>query len=190
MKDKFVPQKDTSYSAGLAYLITQPVPELILVLQRGGERNQQKQGPDFVERRAWKIPMGHFDPAKDFNLVDTATREFQEETGLEINLNETSIQGDMSRRIPSERPGYSFHEDRFFLMSAASYPEEVGKKRDANIEKVTAFALTTLPVSTLADDACLAPGHRKKLAALFVNCRSYLKELDVDVDALIAQLAA
>lgn len=114
MKDKFIPQKDTSYSAGLAYLITQPTLELILVLQQGGERNQQKQGPDFVERRAWKIPMGHFDPAKDFNLLDTATREFQEETGLGVNLNETSIQGDMSRRIPSERPGYSFHEDNLF----------------------------------------------------------------------------
>jgi len=188
MKDKFIPRKDTSYSAGLAYFITQPAPELILVLQKAGERNQQKQGPDFIERRAWKIPMGHFDPAKDFNLLDTATREFQEETGLEINLNETSIQGEMSRRIPSERPGHSFHEDKFFLMSAASYPEEVGKKRDASIEKVAAFSLSTFPVSTLVDDACLAPGHRKKLVALFLNCSSYLKELGVEVDALLARL--
>lgn len=190
-KDRFIPKTDISYSAGLAFLLlASGVPEIALVLQRGGEKNVQKDGSMFVEKTAWKVPMGHYDGSKDFNLLDAAIREFEEETGFGLSMSTLSVQGLAMIRVKSDRPGSRFHEDQFFLATSDESPEErSGMTRDEVIERVQFFKLTALPLTEPVYGAILAFGHRKKLFALFSESRDYFESINYDIDPVLESLA-
>lgn len=186
MKDSFYPSSDTSYSAGLVFLVTKPEPQIALVLQKGGEANPQKTGSDFIEKRSWKIPMGHFDPTKDQNLLDTAIREFEEETGVLVDLKEVAVEGGSTIKIRSQRPGHKFHEDRYYLISSKNFPEK-DVEPDPLIEKVEFFPVKSLPIRPV-NKATLALGNRIKLKNLLLSCQPFFQSIEVNVEKVIDSL--
>ncbi len=171
----FIPEPGVSYSAGVAYVVLRgSTPQLLLVLQKSGEQNAQKSGNVFVEPRVWKMPMGHFDATRDGTLSETAEREFAEETGLELSAKALDPTLSVALRIPSERPGSKYHEDRFFLViSKTAPPAAKGKNRDAIIEDARLFPLGGLPNGEGPNEkgAAMAWGHRRKLVRLLAACR-------------------
>lgn len=184
----FSPEENVSYSAGVAYIwLKEKEPKLLLVLQKAGEKNPQKSGDVFVEEKVWKMPMGHFNPEKDENLVSAAHREFGEESGLTFDIKLIDSELSVSLRIPSERPGAQFHEDRFFLVVSEDEPKPVSNtERDEAIEKTKFFPLNKLPDGNSADSegAALSWGHRKKLMKLLVACEENPKGKEI-VESLI-----
>ncbi len=182
-----------SYSAGVAFVWKRvgKAPELLLVLQKAGERNEQRTGSMFVERRTWKMPMGHFDAAQDRDTVGTAVREFQEETGFPLSREAVDPARAVSIRIPSERPGSAFHEDHFFLVVAERKPADQGTILDDQVETIGYFPLDRLPTGSepTAQRAPMAPGHRKKLARLILRAAPH-GELGVDTVRLLEAIAA
>ena len=191
--EKFLPEEDVSYSAGIAYIkLKDKEPSLLLVLQKAGEKNAQKTGVVFVEEKVWKMPMGHFDPKKDSNLVAAAHREFEEESGLTFDAGAIDPELSVSIRIPSERPGAQFHEDRFFLVvSADELKPAEGVVMDEAIEKSKFFPLNGLPdgKSEESEKASLSWGHRKKLLKLLAACDENPKGKEI-VDKLLKDLTA
>ena len=186
---KFIPEPNTSYSAGLAYLIfpnEDSIPKIILILQKAGEKNLLKGDRFFIEKRTWKMPMGHFDFKKDSDLIDTAVREFQEETGLEVKKTQLSLKHSAILRIRSDRPGQEFHEDRFFLVISDKKPKKAENiKMDGVIERVEEFSLNFLPLdNSPANGATLARGQRRKLAVLLSECRNDLIKSGLSQDSL------
>ncbi|MEK7626882.1 MAG: NUDIX hydrolase [Patescibacteria group bacterium] len=180
-----------SYSAGVAYIkFAKNEPKILLVLQKPGEKNNQKTGGIFVEEKVWKMPMGHFDPQKDSNLIATAHREFEEEAGLTFGKELIDPELSVSLRIPSERPGAQFHEDKFFLVVTEEEPELVqGKELDEAIEKAKFFPLNGLPNGKTEDSegAALSWGHRKKLTKLLAACEENPKGKEI-VDSILKSL--
>lgn len=167
--------KGVSYSAGVAYFyyVTPHTPELFLVLQKAGEENPQKSGGVFLEKRTWKMPMGHFDPLHDKDVIDTALREFREESGLQLSREMIRPELSVSLRIPSERPDAEFHEDVFFcVIGKERFDEAHSGERDERIETTQFFPLDRLPtgVGKESRGAEMAHGHRKKLAKLLLAC--------------------
>lgn len=189
---KFSLEKNVSYSAGVAYIwLKSKEPQLLLVLQKAGEKNTQKAGGVFVEEKVWKMPMGHFDPAKDDGLIATAHREFGEESGLTFDKILIDPELSVSLRINSERPGAEFHEDRFFLVVSDKEPgPEVGLERDEAIEKAKFFPLKGLPdgKTERSEGAALSWGHRKKFTKLLVACEETPKGKEI-VENLLKNLA-
>ena len=194
---KFIPEPSTSYSAGVAYIIFPKkelaqskaeglVPRIILILQKAGEKNLLKGGRFFIERRNWKMPMGHFDPKIDSDLIDTAIREFKEEAGLEVKRSQLSMKRSAILRIRSDRPGQEFHEDRFFLVISDEEPKKAEKAElDEVIELVQEFPLDTLPLdNSPASGATLAMGQRRKLAVLLLECQKDLSVAGLTLDSL------
>lgn len=181
-----------SYSAGVAYIkFGKNEPQLLLVLQKPGEKNAQKTGGIFVEEKVWKMPMGHFDPQKDSDLVATAHREFGEEAGLTFDKKLIDPELSVSLRIPSERPGAQFHEDKFFLVVAQDEPKPApGEERDEAIEKAKFFPLNGLPNGKTEDSegAALSWGHRKKLTKLLAACEESPKGKEI-VENILKNLA-
>jgi 8-oxo-dGTP pyrophosphatase MutT (NUDIX family) len=188
---RFIPEDSVSYSAGVAYIkFEKGDPQLLLVLQRPGEKNVQKTGGVFVEEKVWKMPMGHFDPQKDESLVATAHREFEEESGLTFGEELIEPELSVSIRIPSERPGAQFHEDRFFLVVTEEEPKPAaGSERDEAIEKAKFFGLKNLPDgrSAKSEGAALSWGHRKKLTKLLAACDENPKGKEI-VDGILKSL--
>lgn len=153
-----------------------------MVLQKAGEKNTQKTGGVFVEEKVWKMPMGHFDSQKDIDLIATAHREFGEEAGLTFGKELIDPELSVSLRIPSERPGAQFHEDRFFLVVSQDGPESApGEERDEAIEKAKFFPLNGLPNGKTEDSegAALSWGHRKKLTKLLAACEENPKGKEI-----------
>ena len=187
-KTKFIPDPNTSYSAGLAYLIfkKQSVPKIVLILQKAGEKNLLKGGGSFIEKRTWKMPMGHFNAKKDSDLIDTAIREFREETGLEINRTGISEKQSAILKIRSDRPGHDFHQDQFFLLITEKEPKKNPKiKLDEVIESVQQLPIDALPLdNNPAMAAALAKGQRRKLSALILNCYNYLLKSGIKEETL------
>jgi 8-oxo-dGTP pyrophosphatase MutT (NUDIX family) len=185
---KFIPDPNTSYSAGLAYLVFKKdiSPKIILILQKAGEKNLLKSGGHFIERRNWKMPMGHFNEQKDKDLIDTAIREFQEETGLEVNRKGISEKQSAILKIRSDRPGHDFHQDQFFILISDKEPVKNPKiKLDEVIESVRQFPLDSLPLdNNPAMVAALANGQRRKLSALILNCYNYLVKSGIKEETL------
>lgn len=173
-ENKFSLEENVSYSAGVAYILVKSGgPQLLLVLQKAGEKNPQKTGGVFVEEKVWKMPMGHFNPEKDADLTATAHREFMEESGLTFDKELIDPELSVAIRIPSERPGAEFHEDRFFLVvSENELKPTIGAERDEAIEEARFFPLNKLPdgKSPGSGGAALSWGHRKKLMKLLVSC--------------------
>ncbi|MEK7506102.1 MAG: NUDIX hydrolase [Patescibacteria group bacterium] len=180
-----------SYSAGVAYIkFGKNEPQLLLVLQKPGEKNAQKTGGVFVEEKVWKMPMGHFNPQKDSDLVATAHREFEEEAGLTFDKELIDPELSVSIRISSERPGAQFHEDKFFLVVAQDEPKSApGKERDEAIEKAKFFPLNGLPngKTKSSEGASLSWGHRKKLTKLLAACEENPKGKEI-VDSILKSL--
>lgn len=188
---KFSPEEGISYSAGVAYIWLGKEPKILLVLQKAGEKNAQKTGAVFVESKVWKMPMGHFDVEKDKDLVATAHREFREESGFTFDKSLIDPDLSVSLRIPSERPGVQFHEDRFFLVVTEEEPKPTGDvTRDEVIEKAKNFLLKGLPdgKSPESEGAMLSWGHRKKLMKLLVACGENPKGKEI-VENLLKNLA-
>jgi len=188
---KFSPEEGVSYSAGVACISTASgKPELLLVLQRAGEKNAQKTGGVFVEEKVWKMPMGHFDPEKDKNLAATALREFEEESGFSFDENLINEELSVALRISSERPGAQFHEDKFFLVIAENGLKPAEVKRDEVIEGARFFPLKSLPdgKSLGSEGAALSWGHRKKLMKLLVACEENPNGKEI-VDRILKNLA-
>lgn len=190
----FALEDGVSYSAGVAYIVKKKggSPTLLLILQKPGEKNEQRAGGVFMEKRVWKMPMGHFDAAIDKTIIDAAAREFEEETGFVIDKELLSLQQSVSIRIPSERPGAEFHEDVFFLVMADREPNEQSRnERDERTETVSFFPLTKLPVGTEKDSygAPTAHGHRKKLARLLLRCASFVERYDINVHETLTAIA-
>lgn len=178
---KFTPEEGVSYSAGVAYLHkpAHGAPEILLVLQSAGEKNPQKSGGFFVEKRSWKMPMGHFDPKKDNDFIDTAVREFGEETGFSLGRGDIKPSLAVPMRIPSERPGAAFHEDIFFLViSPERFKAGKEKAREENIEAADFFPIDQLPngVNERSRGAEIAWGHQKKLARILLSLKGKLPE--------------
>jgi 8-oxo-dGTP pyrophosphatase MutT (NUDIX family) len=170
---KFSPEEGISYSAGVAYIWKRENdPRLLLVLHKAGEKNIQKTGDIFIEEKIWKMPMGHFNPQTDEDLVAAAHREFQEESGLTFDKSLIDPNLSVSLRISSDRPGARFHEDHFFLIVTGEEPKPVGIKLDDIIEKADFFPLRGLPDGNTeeSEGAILSWGHRKKLMKLLVAC--------------------
>ncbi len=188
---KFSPEEGVSYSAGVAYiLVKNKEPHLLLVLQKAGEKNAQKTGGVFIEAKVWKMPMGHFDPGKDKDLVATALREFEEEAGLTFDKKLIDQNLSVSLRISSERPGAQFHEDRFFLVVTEEELKPAdGIIRDEAIEKAKFFLLKGLPdgMTEESEGATLSWGHRKKLMKLLVACEENPKGKEI-VENLLKNL--
>jgi|GEM_PF-3035024 len=189
---KFSPEEGVSYSAGLAYIrLNNKEPQLLLVLQKAGEKNAQKTGEVFIEEKVWKMPMGHFDAGKDGNLVATAHREFEEESGLTFDKKLIDPALSVALRIPSERPGAQFHEDRFFLIVTEEELKPAdGTVRDEAIEKAKFFSLKRLPDGKTieSEGAALSWGHRKKLMKLLVACEESPKGKEI-VENLLKNLS-
>jgi ADP-ribose pyrophosphatase YjhB (NUDIX family) len=162
-------ERDVSYSAGVAFLWMpyRQTPKLLLVLERGGERNRQTEGEDFVEPRVWKMPGGHYDPNRDRDLVDTAVREFIEETGRLIRRDQIDIRSCFSVRIRSKRPGSIYHEDVVFLVKSKEEPRRF-REPGANTEEDHFFPVYDLPTGALPEDrgAELSLSHRVKFDRL------------------------
>jgi 8-oxo-dGTP pyrophosphatase MutT (NUDIX family) len=189
---KFSPEENVSYSAGVAFVFMgDKKPQLLLVLQKAGEKNPQKVGGVFMEERVWKMPMGHFNREKDADLISAARREFEEETGFTFNEKLINSALSVTIRISSERPGAEFHEDRFFLVVSEDEPKAAfGKERDAAIEKARFFPLNKLPDGKTpdSDGAALSWGHRKKLMKLLVACEENPKGKEI-VENLLKSIA-
>lgn len=191
----FTLEDGVSYSAGVAYIIKKgtETPKLFLILQKPGEKNEQRTGDAFIEKRVWKMPMGHFDYEVDRDIIDAAAREFEEETGFIIDRQLLSFNHFVSIRIPSERPDAEFHEDVFFLVITENKPKEKSsQKRDERTETVAFFPLSKLPTGTEdeSQEAPISPGHRKKLARLFLRCSTYLEQKGIDVKNTLDSIAA
>ncbi len=188
---KFSPEEGVSYSAGVTYiLVKNKEPRLLLVLQKAGEKNAQKAGGVFVEEKVWKMPMGHFDPGKDKDLVATALREFEEEAVLTFDRELIDPTLSVALRISSERPGAQFHEDRFFLVVTKEEPKPAGDVvKDEAIEKAKFFPLKGLPDGKAdeSEGAALSWGHRKKLMKLLVACEENPKGKEI-VESLLKNL--
>jgi 8-oxo-dGTP pyrophosphatase MutT (NUDIX family) len=191
-KEKFSPEDGVSYSAGVACIwLDNGEPKLLLVLQRAGEKNTQKSGGIFVEEKVWKMPMGHFDPEKDEDLAMTAHREFEEESGLTFDKKLIDPELSVALRIPSERPGAQFHEDRFFLVVSNEEPRLIDTIiRDEAIEGTKLFSLKKLPDGKTpgSEGAALSWGHRKKLKKLLLACGESRKGKEI-VENLLKNLA-
>ncbi|MGC9611047.1 MAG: NUDIX domain-containing protein [Minisyncoccia bacterium] len=184
MNEEKIPfEENVSYSAGVAFVFTgDKKPQLLLVLQKAGEKNPQKAGGIFTEDRVWKMPMGHFNREKDSDLISAARREFEEETGFTFDGKLIDSALSVAIRIPSERPGAEFHEDRFFLVVSEDEPKPAfGTERDAAIEKARFFPLNKLPDGNTSDSdgAALSWGHRKKLMKLLVACEENPKGKEI-----------
>ncbi len=163
-----------------------------MVLQKAGEKNAQKTGGVFIESKVWKMPMGHFDAERDADLAATAHREFREESGFTFDKSMIDPELSVALRIPSERPGAQFHEDRFFLVVSDREPEAApDETRDEAIEKAKNFPLKGLPdgKSTASEGAMLSWGHRKKLMKLLVACGENPKGKEI-VENLLKNLGA
>lgn len=181
-----------SYSAGVAFiLLKNKIPHLLLVLQRAGEKNLQKSGGFFIEERAWKMPMGHFNIQNDQSLADAARREFEEETGLRLPKDAIDTNLSIAIRIPSDRPDAEFHEDTFFLIVTDAEPKPLkGGARDKVVEKTKWFPLSKLPMEddALSEGTGMAFGHRKKLARLLLACESKKTKNGIEIRKLLASL--
>jgi 8-oxo-dGTP pyrophosphatase MutT (NUDIX family) len=189
---KFSPEEGVSYSAGVAYIWRKENdPRLLLVLHKAGEKNIQKTGKVFIEEKVWKMPMGHFDPQTDGNLVDAAHREFEEESGLTFDKGLVDPNLSVSIRISSDRPGARFHEDHFFLVVAEAEPRPVKVKLDDIIEKADFFPLRGLPDGNTpgSEGAMLSWGHRKKIMKLLVACEGDPKGKEI-VENLLNNLGS
>jgi len=190
--EKFIPEEGVSYSAGTAYIwFRDKEPQLLLVLQKAGEKNTQKTGEVFIEEKVWKMPMGHFDPQKDEDLVATALREFGEESGLTFDKKLIDPALSVALRIPSERPGAQFHEDRFFLIVTEEELKPAdGTVRDEAIERAKFFSLKKLQDGKTeeSEGAMLSWGHRKKLMKLLVACEENPKGKEI-VENLLKSLS-
>ena len=189
--ETFFPEEGISYSAGIAYIWQNGNdPRLLLVLHKAGERNIQKTGDVFVEEKIWKMPMGHFNPEKDSDLIDAAHREFEEESGLTFDKGLIDQKLSVSIRIPSDRPGARFHEDHFFLVVAKEEPGPIDVKLDEIIEKAVFFPLRGLPDGSTegSEGAMLSWGHRKKLMKLLVACEEDAKGKEI-VERLLNDLS-
>ncbi|MEK7465765.1 MAG: NUDIX hydrolase [Patescibacteria group bacterium] len=188
----FKPESGVSYSAGVAFIfLKNKIPHLLLMLQRAGEKNLQKSGGFFVEERAWKMPMGHFNIRIDTSLTDTAQREFEEETGCALPKGVLDAKLSISIRIPSDRPDAEFHEDTFFLVVTDKEPKPLKDvARDKVIEKTKWFPLSKLPGGddAASEGAGMAFGHRKKLARLLLACENKKTKDGIEIRKLLTSL--
>jgi len=173
---KFHPRTDWSYSAGVAFITTDPEPLILLVL----ENREETPGKESVGiqrwRRYWELPLGRYDPHSDRDLMDTAIRELREETALRLNRSQFSNRMSKVFQMPSKRAEYRIHQDVFFLVTGRRPPLSELKANSGGmapeIESAALFSLSRLSVQApLSNGAFLARGHRMRLMQLLKRCQ-------------------
>ena len=172
-------QRDVSYAAGVAYLrVTKEFKlEILLVLQE-----ERKVHGEIRKQRYYKMPIGKFNEATDKDLMDTALREFREETGYVLNREDLDYELSLRFRIPSKRPDVSKeHEDLFFLVLKGTEPESSVTSLDAEVETARFFPLNVLPTP-------MSFGHLSKLLALIQKTSDFLSGSDLNVQEIVLYL--
>ncbi len=142
----------------------------VLVLGKS-ELVEQSNGTVFSKPRMWGLPKGRMKSDTDEDVVTTALREFQEETGItEISKGMINWELSVTEKECSLRPGSDEHHKTFFLVVMKKTPK-IGIPVDPKIEKAQIFSISELPIT---GGTKLAKSHARAMSALLEKCRPQL----------------
>lgn len=145
--------------------------ELRTVLVLGKEEKVgQADGSTFSKPKMWGLPKGRMKD-DDENVIATALREFQEETGIvDVTREMINVELSVTEKESSLRPGSSEHHKTFFMVMVDHVPR-IGVPTDPKIEKAQIFSLSELPTT---GGVKLAKSHARAMGTLLEKHQSQL----------------